>query len=280
MRRLKSQPDWPDLCQRRPATAGAAAAGFACLCAALLAGCAGSAPSLKQFQAINAATTPLETAALQAPIKPSATKTGAEQSADHSGKPAAVYSRIARGVRRCWLAPGRPLAKTHKFHAEVTPESKGSKAVIVLYQLGPDTDVKAQFLASLESRSDKKTDQKQARNRKISRKAKAKKPHNAKPPPRRAALRVVITPSSTAMSKVSVISRRFAPELSRPMSDAIFRWAAGRDDCPVARTLKSATAAILSPALTQTVPASGAAAAAATLKAAKPAKIATPKGKK
>ena len=48
------------------------------------------------------------------------------------GAPTEVYARIARGMLTCWLGANGPLRKTHVFHAEAAPQSKGGQARIAL----------------------------------------------------------------------------------------------------------------------------------------------------
>ena len=66
----------------------------------------------------------LETASLA--VSPSSTV--------HPEQPVEVYSRVARGALACWFGPSGSLKRTHIFHADVQPESKGGEAEIVLHE--------------------------------------------------------------------------------------------------------------------------------------------------
>jgi len=50
------------------------------------------------------------------------------------GSPTEVYTRIAHGAVRCWLAPGGALAGTHIFHADAESPAKGGSAEIVIHE--------------------------------------------------------------------------------------------------------------------------------------------------
>lgn len=56
------------------------------------------------------------------------------------GKPVEAYTRIARGLKSCWLAPTAPLglAKAYVYAAEAFPADKGGKAFIVIYERTPE----------------------------------------------------------------------------------------------------------------------------------------------
>jgi hypothetical protein len=41
-----------------------------------------------------------------------------------------AYARIARGAHACWFAASGPLKRSHVFHAEVDPPSRGGAADI------------------------------------------------------------------------------------------------------------------------------------------------------
>lgn len=45
-----------------------------------------------------------------------------------------VYSRVARGALACWFGSSGSLKRTHVFHADVAPESKGGDVEIVLHE--------------------------------------------------------------------------------------------------------------------------------------------------
>ncbi|MEZ5926679.1 MAG: hypothetical protein R3D57_20105 [Hyphomicrobiaceae bacterium] len=55
------------------------------------------------------------------------------------GSPVGAYTRIARGLKGCWLAPTAPLgyAKAYVFAAEAEPADRGGKAFIVIYERTP-----------------------------------------------------------------------------------------------------------------------------------------------
>lgn len=52
--------------------------------------------------------------------------------------PTFAYVRIARGINACWLAPGRPLSKTHRLFANAAPGSAGGQAEIILHERALD----------------------------------------------------------------------------------------------------------------------------------------------
>lgn len=64
----------------------------------------------------------------------------APESPEFPGKPVEAYTRIARGLKSCWLAPTAPLGlnKAYVFAAEAEPADKGGKAFIVIYERTPD----------------------------------------------------------------------------------------------------------------------------------------------
>jgi hypothetical protein len=64
----------------------------------------------------------------------------APESPEVPGKPVEAYTRIARGLKGCWLGPTAPLGidKAYVFAAEVFPEDKGGKAFIVIYERTPE----------------------------------------------------------------------------------------------------------------------------------------------
>lgn len=64
----------------------------------------------------------------------------APESPEFPGKPVEAYTRIARGLKTCWLAPTAPLGlnKAYVFAAEAEPADKGGKAFIVIYERTPD----------------------------------------------------------------------------------------------------------------------------------------------
>lgn len=64
----------------------------------------------------------------------------APESPEVPGKPVEAYTRVARGLKGCWLAPTAPLGldKGYVFAAEAAPEDKGGKAFIVIYERTPD----------------------------------------------------------------------------------------------------------------------------------------------
>ena len=63
----------------------------------------------------------------------------APESPEVPGKPVEAYTRIARGLKGCWLAPTAPLglAKAYVYAAEAFPADKGGKAFIVIYVRTP-----------------------------------------------------------------------------------------------------------------------------------------------
>ena len=56
------------------------------------------------------------------------------------GRPVEAYTRIARGLKSCWLAPTAPLglSKAYIFAAEAFPADAGGKAFIIIYERTPD----------------------------------------------------------------------------------------------------------------------------------------------
>ena len=56
----------------------------------------------------------------------------APESPEVPGKPVEAYTRIARGLKGCWLAPTAPLglAKAYVYAAEAFPADKGGKAAV------------------------------------------------------------------------------------------------------------------------------------------------------
>jgi len=48
-------------------------------------------------------------------------------------KPVAVYTRLAKRIRACWLTPGAPKLENHGFHAEIG-STEANEAKIILYQ--------------------------------------------------------------------------------------------------------------------------------------------------
>jgi len=50
------------------------------------------------------------------------------------GKPVDLYVRIARLGKACWFTPPAPLQVGYVFTADVSPESKGGVASIVIYE--------------------------------------------------------------------------------------------------------------------------------------------------
>lgn len=63
----------------------------------------------------------------------------APESPEVPGKPVEAYTRIARGLKGCWLAPTAPLGvgQAYVFAAEAFPADKGGKAFIVIYERTP-----------------------------------------------------------------------------------------------------------------------------------------------
>ena len=63
----------------------------------------------------------------------------APESPEVPGRPVEAYTRIARGLKGCWLAPTAPLGldKRYVFAAEADPQDKGGKAFIVIYERTP-----------------------------------------------------------------------------------------------------------------------------------------------
>lgn len=64
----------------------------------------------------------------------------APESPEVPGRPVEAYTRIARGLKTCWLAPTAPLGvdRAYVFAAEAFPADKGGKAYIVIYERTPD----------------------------------------------------------------------------------------------------------------------------------------------
>jgi hypothetical protein len=64
----------------------------------------------------------------------------APESPEVPGKPVEAYTRIARGLKGCWLAPTAPLglSKSYVFAAEAFPADRGGRAFIVIYERTPD----------------------------------------------------------------------------------------------------------------------------------------------
>ncbi len=51
---------------------------------------------------------------------------------------AEIYSRIARGARRCWFGPGGRIAASHIFHADVASSVDGGAVEIVVHERATD----------------------------------------------------------------------------------------------------------------------------------------------
>ncbi len=51
-----------------------------------------------------------------------------------AGTPADVYGLIASGAMSCWFAPTGQLKKTHVFHADAEPPTKGGAAEIAVHE--------------------------------------------------------------------------------------------------------------------------------------------------
>lgn len=58
----------------------------------------------------------------------------------HPEGPIEIYSRVARGALPCWFGAQGSLKKTHIFHADVAPESKGGATEIVIHEKDPAAD--------------------------------------------------------------------------------------------------------------------------------------------
>lgn len=57
----------------------------------------------------------------------------------HIASPSAeVYARVARGANQCWFGPRGRLAKTHIFHADVSPSMNGGAVEIVVHERAAD----------------------------------------------------------------------------------------------------------------------------------------------
>lgn len=52
----------------------------------------------------------------------------------HPESPIELYSRIARGSLACWFGAQGSLKKSHVFHADVAPESKGGASEIAIHE--------------------------------------------------------------------------------------------------------------------------------------------------
>ena len=51
-----------------------------------------------------------------------------------AGKPSEVYVKIARLAKACWFAPPAPLQQGYVFTADVSPDSRGGAASIVIFE--------------------------------------------------------------------------------------------------------------------------------------------------
>lgn len=133
----------------------------ACTTSALLAACAGASLPSPDLLSSTTATPPASTASVQplaapATLSPSATaqvpatqraaRDGDETLVDPLGDAAAtgitgstlvpatlvsVYSRMARGLNRCWLRDGKPLGKTYVLHAAIDPSPASAGGITV-----------------------------------------------------------------------------------------------------------------------------------------------------
>ncbi len=54
------------------------------------------------------------------------------------GTPTEIYTRVARGALTCWFGSHGPLKKTHRFHAQADPPSKGGHSRITIYKIPKD----------------------------------------------------------------------------------------------------------------------------------------------
>ena len=52
-----------------------------------------------------------------------------------SGRVTDVYMRIAHGAAGCWFGAAGPLKRTHIFHADLDPPSKGETAEIAIHEI-------------------------------------------------------------------------------------------------------------------------------------------------
>lgn len=49
-----------------------------------------------------------------------------------------TYARIARGAKTCWFGPAKPLARSHIFHGELAPDTKGGAGEIGVHRRSAD----------------------------------------------------------------------------------------------------------------------------------------------
>lgn len=107
------------------------------------------------------------------------------------GSPAAVYSRVARGILGCWFTGSGGMRNAYVFHGEVPPGDKPARAVIVLHE----------------------RDDRSANPRGLE------------------AMKITIEPVSETSSMLAFESRRFIGEQRKAMEAAVNRWAKGDGSC-------------------------------------------------
>lgn len=131
----------------------------------------------------------MDTASLKPTTAPAAPLNGELPS--YNGTPVALYTLIARGANKCWLAPERPLHGSHLFRANASSDLKKGEPSIVIYE----------------------------------------RDKSAKPEKRIAALRINIKSVSAGQSSVSLINRRFPVPIAQQMTVDVQRWASGKLTC-------------------------------------------------
>jgi len=147
------------------------------LCAAL-AGCA-------------AGTGALDAAAPAQPFAPIALPVFGETA---HGKPSEVYVTIARLAKACWFAPPFPLQQGYVFTADVSPDSRGGAARIVIFEhrLG--------------------------------------KTHGANAERGEVAYEITLSPAGEDTA-IAVVNSRIADDFAERMKNDVHRWAAGETAC-------------------------------------------------
>ena len=122
------------------------------------------------------------------------------------GKPSEVYVRIARLAKQCWFAAPAPLQSGYVFTADVSPDSKGGQASIVIFEHN------------------------------------AGQIHGANAERGAQAFQVTLTPNGDQTS-IGVENTRIPEAFAERMKSDIDRWAAGETSCG-SSTAWSTTAAI------------------------------------
>lgn len=62
----------------------------------------------------------------------------AAHSSNHRENTHEIYSRVARGAKKCWFGPGKPLVKDYAFDGEVAPDADGGAAEVAVHVRTPD----------------------------------------------------------------------------------------------------------------------------------------------